>query len=547
MSITRSRLREMTEDELRTEVLIPLFRAMGFRDVKHFHGGSLEKGKDIVMWEADKFRERVNYGVVVKATKISGKVSGKSSATEVYMQVKQCLNSTYPDSVTLEEQYIHRCLVISSKEISKEAQDAIKDSLRESGSDKVTEFIDGDRLWGEYIEKYLPARVILEKLEQVDKILGKASPNYRINARTSSEGIELSLEPKTPESMEHEPLKMTVRLQLLNTTEGLQVKDSLEQHFVSGTPVTVDKPFIEDISVPEFMKPFLPDDGKPEKIVIGSRRSTRTLVVDIDVQCADGKKKSIESLPLNAIQVGLEEMTLTNESQILPLRLRLVLSAKRKIATFNIETDFSGSNVEQVLKILRFTTALAKGGIISIRDVNTRFELLRSPIISENLKNPDSRWVSLIEDLVLIQRKSRVPIYMPEHAITFEEFRAIKLLAHKFRTGRAKFVFKDITLTFSSESARHILDTAESGEPAPLRLEQDEIQEIFGSEIPFGRAIYKCDRVQIAPEERERLKAAILSIDPSETVTIRFLPVEDCPMIAEYPQWIADEDSEPTG
>jgi hypothetical protein len=140
--LTRSGLRELNENELRTQVLIPLFKAMGFQDVKHFHGGSLEKGKDIVMWETDKFRERMNYGVVAKATKISGKVTGKSSASEVYMQIEQCLNSPYSDSVTLDDQRIHRCLVISSKEIGKEAHEAIKDSLRKNGSDRVTEFID---------------------------------------------------------------------------------------------------------------------------------------------------------------------------------------------------------------------------------------------------------------------------------------------------------------------------------------------------------------------------------------------------------------------
>ena len=89
----------MKEDELREQVLIPLFEAMGFRDVHHYHGGSQEKGKDIVMWKSGENRERVNYAVVAKAGKISGKASGSSSAGEALTQIQQCFNESYAGGV----------------------------------------------------------------------------------------------------------------------------------------------------------------------------------------------------------------------------------------------------------------------------------------------------------------------------------------------------------------------------------------------------------------------------------------------------------------
>ena len=92
MALTRSELAAFNESELRLRVLIPLFKAMGFRDVHHYHGGSQEHGKDIVMWESDRLRERVNYAVVAKATTISGQTSGNSSAAEVRFQTEQCFN-----------------------------------------------------------------------------------------------------------------------------------------------------------------------------------------------------------------------------------------------------------------------------------------------------------------------------------------------------------------------------------------------------------------------------------------------------------------------
>lgn len=276
MSITRSGLSDLNENTLRIEILIPLFKAMGFQDVTDFHGGVLEHGKDIVMWKAGEFRSRVNYGVVIKATKISGRTTGQSSAAEVRFQIEQCITTPFQDPSTGEELNIHRCIVVSSKKINKEAIAALRGVLASSGWDKITEFIDGDRLW-DLIDEYLPKRAVLEKLNQVDKVLGQASPNYRINARTSAEGIELTIEPKS-EVCREEPLEFNICLNLPSNSEGLRMQEALKQHFETGAPVTIKKPFIEYVSMPEFLQPFMPPEGKFEQVVIGSSRSLGLLL-----------------------------------------------------------------------------------------------------------------------------------------------------------------------------------------------------------------------------------------------------------------------------
>ena len=40
---------EMDESS-RRDVLAPLFREMGFKDVFDYHGQAMEQGKDLVMW-----------------------------------------------------------------------------------------------------------------------------------------------------------------------------------------------------------------------------------------------------------------------------------------------------------------------------------------------------------------------------------------------------------------------------------------------------------------------------------------------------------------
>lgn len=123
---TMDALRQMTEDRFRTEVLIPLFKAMGYLDVVLHHSGALEQGKDIVMWKRDDLRERVNFAVVAKSKPIFGNVS---SAGEVITQIQQCFGRGFQDNVTLEEQVVHRCIVACPHDLRKEAQNSITSAL----------------------------------------------------------------------------------------------------------------------------------------------------------------------------------------------------------------------------------------------------------------------------------------------------------------------------------------------------------------------------------------------------------------------------------
>src|SRR4051812_4156623 len=103
MSFTKDQIKNMEEKPLREQVLIPLFKEMGFNDVYHYDGGPGEKGKDIVMWTQGKINERINYAVVVKSKKVSGKASGTNSAGDVCTQIQQAFGRNYLDLITGEE------------------------------------------------------------------------------------------------------------------------------------------------------------------------------------------------------------------------------------------------------------------------------------------------------------------------------------------------------------------------------------------------------------------------------------------------------------
>jgi hypothetical protein len=96
MFLSREKLKSLNEAELRRQVLISLFQAMGFQDVAEYHGSD-EFGKDIVMWQKDVLKGRLNFAVVVKVKNISGAAS-RGQVSEICTQVRQCFGVDYPPS-----------------------------------------------------------------------------------------------------------------------------------------------------------------------------------------------------------------------------------------------------------------------------------------------------------------------------------------------------------------------------------------------------------------------------------------------------------------
>lgn len=175
--LDRLTIEGLKENRLRKEVLIPLFEAMGFRGISDHHGGSGEQGKDIVMWKNGVLEEREDYGVVVKAGKISGKARGKSSASEVFFQIQQCLGSAYPDLLTLRERPIDVCWVVCSGELTKEARVSLTHALKGTGYERSVRFIDGGELW---------------RLVQAFLHKATAQPNLTVQSETDNSTILFS-------------------------------------------------------------------------------------------------------------------------------------------------------------------------------------------------------------------------------------------------------------------------------------------------------------------------------------------------------------------
>lgn len=87
----------MSELEFTRDVLIPMFQALGFSKID-YHGGSGEKGKDLILWSEDKFGRTEVAVAQVKLYKPSRTDADSRSISEIVTQLSQCLRDSIPST-----------------------------------------------------------------------------------------------------------------------------------------------------------------------------------------------------------------------------------------------------------------------------------------------------------------------------------------------------------------------------------------------------------------------------------------------------------------
>ncbi|MCS4162941.1 NACHT domain-containing NTPase [Sphingobacterium sp. BIGb0116] len=84
------KLQSIKENKLTIEVIIPFLESLNYKKVE-FNGGVYEEGKDIIMWEEDRFGDTKVSVAQVKHFKLSNKASGNDSLQTVINQLENCI------------------------------------------------------------------------------------------------------------------------------------------------------------------------------------------------------------------------------------------------------------------------------------------------------------------------------------------------------------------------------------------------------------------------------------------------------------------------
>ena len=531
MTFTRDNLGNFSEELLRTAVLIPLFKAMGFRDVFHYHGGSLEQGKDIVMWKIGDLRPRVNYAVVVKKGDVSGKTSGGGSAGEVGTQIQQCFGKPYLDPVTMTTCEVDRCIVAASGRISKEAANAMNSIIKRQNLSSATDFIDGDRLW-ELVEKHLPEKMAREMIVQGHQLLEGNVPGHQVTLLVNSETTSLHIK-HVDDSV---PPAIRVDPSVLNENE--EESEPFKKFIETGEPLEINSQTIRRLVLPEAVQHFLNvDAGKVYTLghqteILGSQHLQFIRIGK------DGKVSALPPTELDYVRVGTQEVTLSNEHRNNSCQLSLKLRRDGQLFHLTFKGTMAGTNVKQALDYAQFQHALAKPGQIVLRDMQTSLE---TPMHSdEGIKaEVDLQFIELLETLTYIQVRTYTPITLGEYVSPHEEDLANEI-CRILKTGYGRPIE-------SCSGKIHRSKLMERGNlfltPAPFEASnsKDTIWKLLGAEINLGRAKIVCDLAKMPEAEIARFKQQLDNLEEEFIEVVFEGSPPEAPMRMQFPRWIAQD------
>ena len=162
-------LSSCSEDELIEEILLPLFRQLGYQRITAagHKDKSLEYGKDIWMRYILPTQHVLYFGIQVKKGKLdSAGVTKKSNANvaEIYNQLLMMLGHEIFDPETSKRVLVDHAFIIAGGEITKQARNWLGNKLDASKRSQIL-FMDRDDILNLYVVSSLNVPVELKKLD----------------------------------------------------------------------------------------------------------------------------------------------------------------------------------------------------------------------------------------------------------------------------------------------------------------------------------------------------------------------------------------------
>ena len=532
---TKEQVQNMSEKDLRQQVLIPLLQSMNFQGVCEYHGRN-EFGKDIICWKVDELANRDSLALVVKAVTVSGQ---SKDCADIENQVRQCFSKPYIDPVTGLEESINRCWIVSNKPITNEAADHIKSGIGHAVYTENVKFVDIGVLW-ELIEKHMPLAATLQKLEGVRHDFETWDTHYRIEAKIDGAGIHHTLAEKFPGAALEKPLKIRSVFEFPDTEDGKEHLQALERFVETGAPAKIPAAYIKKLEYSEFLQHIYPTMTKDGFIELGSIPHPRPLLLRCEISCDDGDHCSIDYIHLVCIQVGQKEATLTNDGQPIPFRMQLVLRMDGQISHFHIELESNVSlNVHQQLAQMQFVHCFSKPHTVHFTNLDTGIVAGSSRSEVGLCEAPDENALEAVAALDALQRKSQKLVSIPGRDLTPDEYQDINMLRALFRTGKigATWHNSSATIIITDETRVEIaqmIDLFDEGH-GRIFLQQEEVLSLFGEEYALGpvQLLLLPAKMVNSLEIRIQLERGF-----SGEIPAKFVPTDDGRFTKEYLWWL---------
>ncbi len=518
---TREGVEALKEDDFSREVLVPLFHAMGYRDVRFYGGGVLEQGKDLIMWREEPIRGRVNTASVVKMTPITG----KTTTGVVVTQLREAFGKTYLDPATAQPIRVNDSLVVTPFEITKEGTFTLEGLVSNEPFAAQVTYVDGTRLW-ELIDKYLGSKLLLSRLLGAYQDIQRVAPVTGLTI--DGNRLSISFIHRSDEHGEG------VQPRFVNTATGKSSEIAYEKFVTTGTPVELPLSDLEGASIPAFFEVL---GISPEDTNVRFDSTLAGVRAAILLRGHGGMTVTVDDL-LFDVTGGSEQLRLTNEAQNCPLHFEITATFRPQeplIATLQLTSSVPGWSAQWLRLHLSIQEILASGCDLFLRNNDTRIEHRLGVVPPRLVDMPDRRLLELVRTLAWIEQELQEPLRIPERALfTQEDLVDLEIVRSILTTGKRKV--ESASFTLQPSERRDLVIAAFSSSAARLRAESPWSKwQLLDNHVNLGPATLECHATELRP--KLPLDEAVAAVTRGKPVDLEIRPAAGKQIIARYKRW----------
>lgn len=514
MTHTHDTLAALNEAEFRTNVLIPLLRAMGFRDVEHYHGSD-ELGKDIVAWKETDDGTRENTAVVAKRGKINASASG--DAGTVATQVRQALGATYSDVTTGETQRAHRVVLAASGTIRDASRKAILSQIDGAG-ERLVRFWDADKVL-DLLHKHFPPSTLPDALAGLQAQLG-AVQSFDIEATTTKAGTVLRV------ASDADDPAATFTLSFPPTPEGRAMAAKMRRFYDEGGSVTVTRDFITAFDPHHELRSLF---GATAPAWIRVEQAPSDDAIPLVLRATGGAPASLSGLHLRGWRAGAKQATFRTE-QTDAVKLEITLR-RDESSTLRLYADPCGQPVHRACEAFVLWEAMAGGAGLDICHERTGQILVQASAVP-GVEPMEPALGVLLDALAEIEARFNISFVLPER-LDDSLLYAVTSLRDALSTGIDRQPFESLSFAATTKQAEDTLTLYGSGQELPVTLVYPKASSvILGQTLLVGQLTRAFGTLKLNTTDRERLEASLASEAASHPVVLS--PISDDAVVTAY-------------
>jgi hypothetical protein len=509
----------LNENDFRDKVLMPLFKALGYNNVRNNHGPA-ELGKDILMSKKHDFDRTENYAVVVKVGKISGNVEGKNTFTTIANQVRMALGSKIYNNSTTKEEKINICYIAVNTQLSQNVLMALKASLSKEFDDDKVKILDYNSMLDYLILYNIHPDRMDELFASFNKLKGKEYIDSITLNRDGSYAVALS------KNIPKELHEGKFSLQFTNDEEGLSYQKAYQDFLDHGTFVEIPGKYISKWEFPQIFDRFSSGTSSVEKIALGPNSSNKIFYFDIQLQRGNEHFK-LTQLEFKKVASGQKSITFFSDFENTAFTIKMMINEDKSLNfTYNLKKDLSNYTVHELKVFYDFISALYRGGTMEIYDSKTKIRMGLLDVKEKAIPEPDKLVYDLYKKAAFIQEKTNCHFFIPEDGFTNHDYKDFTELYRIISVGYRDNLIG--TLPFSTEPTEYFNTKKSSDEIQDIDavMTRHESCNILGNTIDLGEVDYIIQKgiFKIVEKSATKIKLTITS-------------TEDCPAKAFYKKY----------